>query len=166
LRRKSARLRPLTRRDEARLARKRQPQATRKKRTGPRPIYPSDLEYARPTYTVFQNARARAREAGEVFTLTEADIHIPDLCPALRISLYVTRERGGGDHSPSLEIIHPERGWVPGNVIVVSALAKRIMSDSTADELLRIASFWEAEQAKPFIPSLPAFGSTLTPRHA
>ena len=119
-----------------------------KRRNGPRPIYPSDLELERPTYTVLRNARTRAKRDGAVFTISEADIHIPDVCPAIGISLYKSPTLGGGPHSPSLELIDPSKGYTPGNVLVVSALVKRIMSDATLEEMKAIADFYEAaEQA-------------------
>jgi hypothetical protein len=47
-----------------------------------------------------------------------------------------------------LEIIDPAKGWVKGNVIVVSHFAKRIKSDATPEELLRVADWLEATRAK------------------
>ena len=82
-----------------------------------------------------QNARARAREAGVPFTIGVEDIVIPTHCPILGIPLFRTKGRGGGDNSPSLDRIEPERGYVPGNVIVISNRANRLKSDATVKEL-------------------------------
>jgi hypothetical protein len=72
------------------------------------------------------------------------DIHIPAVCPALGISVYTGDSRLGGTHSPSLELIDPARGYVAGNVVILSALARRIGSDAAPAELLAIADFYEA----------------------
>jgi hypothetical protein len=125
------------------------PRTTPGEGNAPRPRYLSDRKPERPTYTLLRTARARAKRDCEPFTLTEDDIDIPDLCPATGISLYKKQGRGGGSHSPSLEIIDRERGWVPGNVVVISYLAKRLKSDATVGELLQIADFYEQLRAPP-----------------
>jgi len=84
----------------------------------------------------------RARKAGVPFALTTGDVVIPPVCPVLGISLYTGRQ-GGGDHSPSLELIDPARGYVTGNVLVICALVKRIKSDATVEELEALVAFYE-----------------------
>ena len=50
-------------------------------------------------------------------TITKDDIVIPSHCPVLGIPLFQTLgKKGGGDHSPSLDKVRPELGYVPGNV--------------------------------------------------
>lgn len=92
---------------------------------------------------MLQNARVRAREAGLPFTITKEDLVIPSNCPILGIPLFPARgRRGGGDNSPSLDKIIPERGYVPGNIIIISNRANRLKSDATMEELRDIASFY------------------------
>lgn len=90
---------------------------------------------------MLQNARARARVAGVPFTIEKADIVVPTNCPILGIPLFRAR-RGGGDNSPSLDRIVPEKGYTPGNTIVISNRANRLKSDATIQELRDIASFY------------------------
>ena len=105
------------------------------KRKVPKPRDPRDI--------MRQNARARAREAGVPFTIGVEDIIIPTHCPILGIPLFsTTGKRGGGDNSPSLDRIEPARGYVPGNVIVISNRANRLKSDASVKELRDIASFY------------------------
>ena len=88
-------------------------------------------------------AKRRANKKGLLFDLTEGDIHIPDTCPILNIWL----SHGTGkstDNSPSLDRVIPEKGYVKGNVIVISWRANRIKSDATATELRTLANFYEA----------------------
>lgn len=92
---------------------------------------------------MIQNARARARAAGVPFTITVADIVIPTHCPILGIPLVQALGRkGGSDGSPSLDRVKPSRGYVQGNIIVISKRANRIKADATAEELRSIASFY------------------------
>jgi hypothetical protein len=71
------------------------------------------------------------------------DILIPSKCPVLGIPLMPNI--GGGrqdDHSPTLDRIIPGKGYVPGNVVVVSWRANRIKSDATIEELKKVARFY------------------------
>ena len=92
---------------------------------------------------MLKNARVRARRAGVPFTITVNDIVIPTHCPILGIPLFQKMgKQGGGDHSPSLDKVRPELGYVAGNVIVISNRANRIKSDASIQELRDIASFY------------------------
>jgi hypothetical protein len=86
-------------------------------------------------------ARWRAKRDGVPCTVTFRDFDFPRFCPALGIPLRVAQGRVS-DHSPTLDRIVPDLGYVPGNVIVVSWRANRIKSDSSPSELRRIASFY------------------------
>ncbi len=105
---------------------------------------------------MIQNARSRAKKAGVPFTISAKDILIPSHCPILGIPLSQTLgKRGGGDNSPSLDRIEPERGYVPGNVIVISNRANRLKSDDSIEELRSIASFYST-----FRPGVRVTGAT------
>ena len=86
------------------------------------------------------NARARAQSEGTPFTITHEDVVILDTCPALGIPL----ERATGKHhdgSPTLDRIIPEKGYVPGNIAVISYRANRIKNNSTVEELRAVAAW-------------------------
>lgn len=94
-----------------------------------------------PGYNMFANARNRAKRDGLPFTITREDIVIPEFCPALGVKL----EAGSKLHqpnSPSLDKIVPEKGYVPGNIVVVSFLANSIKRDATVEQLCRVAEFY------------------------
>ena len=44
--------------------------------------------------------------------------------------------------SPSLDRIIPKKGYVEGNVIIVSDLANRIKADATLDEIKKVVEFY------------------------
>lgn len=91
---------------------------------------------------MWRNAKARAVEHGLPFSITIADIVIPDLCPAFGMALEKGGgKRGGGPWSPSLDRIIPEHGYVLGNIQVVSRKFNIIKSNATPEELGAAAMF-------------------------
>ena len=95
-----------------------------------------------PRKTMALNARQNAELKGVPFAIAAEDIQIPAHCPALGLELK-TSEHLRSDSSPSIDRVIPERGYVPGNIRVISWRANRIKSDATADELRRIAEYIE-----------------------
>jgi hypothetical protein len=86
----------------------------------------------------------RARKRGIPFDLTEEDLAIPRFCPVLGIPLYRAKgARAQGPNSPTVDRIDPEKGYVRGNVLVVSAKANQIKSNATPQELLQVACFYQ-----------------------
>lgn len=105
----------------------------------------------RPTPTerrLLNAARARAKRDGLAFDLQPGDIHVPDLCPVLGLPLFHKTGKGGGPNSPSLDRIDSSKGYVKGNVVVVSWRANAAKKDSTVDELERLAGFYRQLSSK------------------
>lgn len=81
-------------------------------------------------------------------------LELPDVCPMLGFELkYVSgRAKGDGeggwsgrrDDSPSIDQIEPRKGYVLGNIQVVSWRANRLKSDATPDELLKIGHYMKS----------------------
>ena len=94
-----------------------------------------------PERRLLQLCRARARKAGLLCTVTKEDIVVPSHCPVLGLPLFV-QKRGFSDNSPTLDRIDNTKGYVPGNVMVVSWRANRIKCDATVAELCMLASFY------------------------
>jgi hypothetical protein len=84
-------------------------------------------------------ARRSARDRGLEMTITRDDVKIPEFCPLLGIRL-VRGAKSNRDFSPSLDRIDSSKGYVPGNVWVVSYRANRIKNNATPDELLMLAT--------------------------
>jgi hypothetical protein len=90
-----------------------------------------------PAYDLWRGARERARKKGVPFTIAENDVLIPDTCPALGIPL----EKGVKSlhaNSPTLDRLIPERGYVPGNIAVISHRANTMKSDATVEEIQKL----------------------------
>ncbi len=102
----------------------------------------------RPKKYILSRARSRATRDGIPFTITEDDFDIPEYCPIFR---HLKLEFSSGRDSrpgniPSLDRINPSLGYVPGNVAVISLRANRIKNNATAQELLAIAEWINAQQ--------------------
>lgn len=81
-------------------------------------------------------ARARAKKGGVPFELAESDITIPDTCPVLGTPLVpMSRDLAT---SPSIDRIDPHRGYVPGNVTVMSRRANLWKSNADLQELKKV----------------------------
>lgn len=89
---------------------------------------------------LFWEAKHRAAARGLEFNIDRADVIIPEYCPLLGIK--ITRIRGAGyvDSNPSLDRIDSSRGYVKGNVQVLSNLANRMKSNASIDQLLVFAA--------------------------
>lgn len=87
-------------------------------------------------YRMLSGAKRRAKVKGFDFNLTLEDIPtIPKFCPVLGIELKVNIKAGPVDSSPSLDRIDNSRGYVKGNVRVISNRANTLKRDATVEEL-------------------------------
>lgn len=112
----------------------------------------TDLGYAKkynnkwrdtnPKGYMLSRARCRARVANVPFDLTADDFEIPIYCPIFSdLKLEFSSGSVRPDNCPSLDRIEPEKGYVKGNVAVISMRANRIKSDGTLEELEAIVSY-------------------------
>ena len=86
--------------------------------------------------------QAKAKKHEIAFSIDENDIVLPEFCPIFGIKL----QQGIGkqsNNSPSVDRIDPSKGYVPGNVVVVSNKANSIKREATIDELKKIVAFYE-----------------------
>ena len=81
-----------------------------------------------------------AKKRGHEVTVTEDDIQIPSHCPILGIPLEMgTRLRKDG--SPSLDRVDTSKGYIKGNVEVISWRANRLKSDASLSEVKAIYDY-------------------------
>lgn len=88
---------------------------------------------------LFQSAKARAKQRGEEFSIELTDIVVPEVCPIFGIPLSYNRGVKQ-DNSYSLDRIDSSKGYIKGNIWVISLRANRIKNDSTPEELRLIAN--------------------------
>lgn len=87
-------------------------------------------------------AKARSKKRGLSFDLSLKDLlPLPSLCSVLGIPIVYGAGSGRSKPgSPSLDRIVPARGYVAGNVRVISARANELRRDGTAIELALVAA--------------------------
>lgn len=87
--------------------------------------------------------RGKAKSKRKDFNLTHEDLVVPTHCPILGIELCVNN-KSFQDNSPSVDRIDNNKGYIKGNVQIISFRANRLKSNSTAEELLKIANYLQA----------------------
>ena len=95
----------------------------------------------RPKY-LYYFARDRAKNKGIEFTITESDIVIPERCPILGIPL----QAGAGTRhdSPSLDRIDNSKGYIPGNVAVISFAANTFKGEMTVEHVEQLLIYMKS----------------------
>lgn len=88
---------------------------------------------------ILARAKYAAKSRGLEFNLTLEDIIIPKVCPLLEIPLEYNSETRN-DSSFSLDRIDNSKGYVKGNVWVISAKANTMKSHASFDELITFSS--------------------------
>ena len=83
---------------------------------------------------LYRSARKRALQKGLEFNIELRDIHIPKKCPILKVPLICSTR-----YSPSIDRIYPDKGYVKGNIAVISTLANSMKANATPKELLIFA---------------------------
>lgn len=89
---------------------------------------------------VVNKARTRARKKGVDFNLTESDIVIPKNCPILKVPL-VVGNKGSYKYSPSLDRIDNSKGYIKGNIQIISSLANTMKNEASFEELKLFAKY-------------------------
>lgn len=91
-------------------------------------------------------AKYRAKRLRVPFNITISDLVMPKTCPVFGYRLkYGARsfaKHQPAQHSPSLDRIDPAKGYVKGNVIIVSWRANALKKDATIKELTALAKFY------------------------
>ena len=86
-------------------------------------------------------AKARARKHNIEFTITLEDIIVPQHCPLLGIELKVAEGKTASkSNSPSLDRFDSNKGYVKGNVWVISQKANTMKSNASLEELTMLVT--------------------------
>ena len=84
--------------------------------------------------------KSSAKDRGLEFTIVAEDLTWPDKCPYLDVELDYGGQ-GGDKHdaTASLDRIDSSKGYVPGNVQIISNLANRMKNDASSEDLVKFA---------------------------
>lgn len=114
---------------------KRDPEKVRK--------YNRDRKHKSPERWLVWISRARAKKKDIEHTITDSDVIIPDVCPVLNIPIKPT-DGSVSSSSPTLDRVDPSKGYVPGNVAVISHRANQIKSDSSIEDIRALLKYMES----------------------
>lgn len=91
---------------------------------------------------LLERAKARARKGNLEFNIEEKDIIVPTRCPILGYELYRNIGKLTGNYcSPSIDRINSSKGYIKGNIQVISDKANLMKSNATEEELIRLAKW-------------------------
>lgn len=94
-------------------------------------------------FKLFLAAKSRAKKLGLPFTIEVTDITIPEHCPVFPYLELKVNKKHCADNSPSLDRIVPSKGYVKGNIVVISHKANTIKQNCTSKELRDVANWLE-----------------------
>ena len=88
----------------------------------------------------YSNRKKKLKYRGEELQAKFEDIEFPDVCPILGIPLdYDMIEQS--DYSPCFDRYDTSKGWVKGNIIIISLRASLIKRYGNSEELKKVAKF-------------------------
>lgn len=85
-------------------------------------------------YFLYEKVQASKKEKDISIKDIQEIYKIDNLCPILRVPL-----RRGTRYTPTVDRIDPTKGYIKGNIQVISWLANRMKSDATKEELIAFA---------------------------
>lgn len=97
-----------------------------------------------PIKLLFWAARVRAKKFKLPFTIEIADLHCPALCPLLEIPIIVG-DGARNANSPSIDKIDNSKGYIKGNVQIISWRANELKRDGTLEEFKLMIKNWEKQ---------------------
>jgi hypothetical protein len=89
---------------------------------------------------LLKSCKDRALKKGLEFNLTLEDIVIPDMCPIL-LQPIVQGNKDNYKFSPSVDRIDNTKGYIKGNVQIISMKANTIKNSATIEELILFAEW-------------------------
>lgn len=83
--------------------------------------------------------RCRSKRLGREFDITIDDLTIPDVCPYLGIKIDMSLGNGRLPGGPSIDRIDNDKGYIKGNVQIISSKANTMKADASKEQLITFA---------------------------
>ena len=90
-------------------------------------------------------AKCRAEKKGIAFDITMDDLVWPEVCPVFKTLLNYNATKPDPS-SPSIDRIDPAKGYIKGNVWIISKRANLIKNDATVPELKSLVKALEERE--------------------
>lgn len=91
---------------------------------------------------LYKNIKSRCKKIGREFSIELEDIIIPEKCPVFGFDLK-REDRQTWMCAPSVDRIDNSKGYIKGNVTVVSRRANILKKDATLEELEQLFNYYE-----------------------
>lgn len=91
-----------------------------------------------PLRYMLKNVKSRAKKDGIEFSITKNDLEWPTHCPVLGMPLIRNSKKGWADDTYSLDRVDNTKGYIPGNVKIISWRANGLKKDASIEELEKI----------------------------
>ena len=91
---------------------------------------------------LYKNIKSRCKRMGREFSIDIEDIIIPEKCPVFGFELK-REDRETWMCAPSVDRIDSSKGYIKGNVTVVSRRANIIKRDATIEELEQLFNYYK-----------------------
>jgi hypothetical protein len=94
--------------------------------------------------SMWWRAKKRSEKSGVSFNIRIDDILMPDICPVFGFKFEVGNGKGPTDKSPSLDRIDNSKGYVKGNIQVISFKANKMKNDCNVDDVEKLLCFMKS----------------------
>jgi hypothetical protein len=91
---------------------------------------------------LYKNIKSRCKRMGREFSIELEDILIPEKCPVFGFNLK-REDRETWMFAPSVDRIDSSKGYIKGNVTVVSRRANILKRDATLEELEQLFNYYK-----------------------
>jgi hypothetical protein len=109
-----------------------------------------ELALKDPVYLIFCRAKGRAKKKNITFKIDKEYLNSiypkNNMCPVLNIPFqlgFLSKIKKNKDYAPSLDRIIPEKGYVEGNLVIVSFVVNRVKNNVSIETLEKILDFYK-----------------------
>lgn len=101
----------------------------------------SKIENNKEKFILYQ-IKNRSKRNNIEFDLTIDDIIIPEKCPILGVKLNLRANSKDYKFAPSVDRIDPSKGYIKGNIMIISMKANLMKNNASVEELLNFSNYF------------------------
>lgn len=92
-----------------------------------------------PQKSLWHKAKSSAKRRGREFSISVEDVIIPEVCPYFGVPLVLEKSGKRERYGASIDRADSSKGYVKGNIEIISDLANSMKQDATVEELIAFA---------------------------